>query len=59
MRNSIEESSEKYTVSCRKENSCPSAEEYQPITIILEVVNWSVYVSEEHSHTFFIKEISE
>ncbi|KAJ6668066.1 hypothetical protein lerEdw1_016387 [Lerista edwardsae] len=57
MRNSIGEGSETYTVSCRKEDSCPSAEEYQPITIILEVVDWLVYVYEEHNSSFFIKDI--
>ncbi|XP_066469009.1 interleukin-12 subunit beta [Tiliqua scincoides] len=56
-RNSDGENSEIYTVSCRKENSCPSAEEYKPITIIVGVVHQLVNEYEDYIHSFFIKDI--
>ncbi|XP_053149421.1 interleukin-12 subunit beta [Hemicordylus capensis] len=46
---------ETYTVFCRKQNSCSSAEEYEPIMMFLDVFYGFTY--EEYNQTFFIKDI--
>nr|XP_056703885.1 interleukin-12 subunit beta [Euleptes europaea] len=45
----------KYSVSCKKERSCPAAEEYQQIEICLDVFDNNLY--ENYTLNFFIKDI--
>ncbi|XP_077180447.1 interleukin-12 subunit beta [Paroedura picta] len=53
----IRVSTGQYSVSCKKEKSCQSAEEYQQTEIDLHVFDEDVYIYENDTARFFIKDI--
>ncbi|XP_054832317.1 interleukin-12 subunit beta [Eublepharis macularius] len=47
--------SQRYSVSCKKERSCESAEEYQQISMVVDAFDEHLY--ENDTHSFFIRDI--